>query len=106
MPLRPAIVELDRAARRPAARAGSSSAGGPTLLVTGGSQGAQPINQRCSPCRRTLAAAGMQVLHIVGPKTCRAGPAPRTRPYVVLPYVEEMAALTRRPISCCAGPAR
>lgn len=39
----------------------------PTLLVTGGSQGARSINQAIEDARADLRAAGIQVLHIVGP---------------------------------------
>lgn len=39
----------------------------PTLLVTGGSQGARSINQAVDEARAELKAAGIQVLHIVGP---------------------------------------
>jgi UDP-N-acetylglucosamine--N-acetylmuramyl-(pentapeptide) pyrophosphoryl-undecaprenol N-acetylglucosamine transferase len=94
MPLRPAIVELDRAARRPAARAGFELRPElPTLLVTGGSQGAQRINQAVLGAQRALAEAGIQVLHITGPKNLVPAPdrAPDEPPYRVLPYLEEMA---------------
>ena len=40
----------------------------PTLLVTGGSQGARRINQSVSACAADFAAAGVQVLHVKGPK--------------------------------------
>ena len=39
----------------------------PTLLVTGGSQGARSINLAVEQARTELRAAGIQVLHIVGP---------------------------------------
>jgi UDP-N-acetylglucosamine--N-acetylmuramyl-(pentapeptide) pyrophosphoryl-undecaprenol N-acetylglucosamine transferase len=39
----------------------------PTLLVTGGSQGAKRINQAIENSREDLSRAGIQVLHIVGP---------------------------------------
>ena len=39
----------------------------PTLLVTGGSQGAKSINLAVEKARTDLRAAGIQVLHIVGP---------------------------------------
>lgn len=38
----------------------------PTLLVTGGSQGAKSINQAIESSRKQLSQAGIQVLHIVG----------------------------------------
>jgi len=95
MPLRPAILELDRAAARPAARQRFGLHPDlPTLLVTGGSQGAVRINQAVLGAQREFAEAGVQVLHIPGPKNpvpvpARAADEP---PYVVLPYLDDMAA--------------
>ena len=40
----------------------------PTLLVTGGSQGARRLNQAVSGASAALAGAGVQVLHVVGPQ--------------------------------------
>ena len=40
----------------------------PTLLVTGGSQGARRLNQSVAAAAPAFAAAGVQVLHIVGPQ--------------------------------------
>lgn len=95
MPLRPAIAELDRDAERGLARAKLGlAAERPTLLVTGGSQGAVRINQAMLGAQRELAESGVQVLHIPGPKNPVSSP-PRTEsepPYVVLPYLEDMAA--------------
>lgn len=94
MPLRPAIIQLDRSAARPAARAELGlDADRPTLLVTGGSQGAVRINQAMLGAQRELAESGIQVLHIPGPKNPVTVP-PRSAgepPYVVLPYLEDMA---------------
>ena len=56
IPLRPAIVDLDRAADRPAARARLGLAPDrPTLLVTGGSQGARRLNEAVLGAQRALA---------------------------------------------------
>ena len=58
-------------------------------MVTGGSQGAARINAAVSGAAADLAAAGVQVLHIVGPRnelTVESGEVP----YVVLPYVDRM----------------
>jgi UDP-N-acetylglucosamine--N-acetylmuramyl-(pentapeptide) pyrophosphoryl-undecaprenol N-acetylglucosamine transferase len=68
IPLRPAIANLDRASARPdaAERFGLDPAR-PTLMVTGGSQGAQAINRAVVDALPDLLAAGVQVLHIVGP---------------------------------------
>jgi len=95
MPLRPAILDLDRAVARPAARAGFGLRPDlPTLLVTGGSQGAVRINQAVLGAQRELAEAGVQVLHIPGPKNPVTPPdrVPGEPPYVALPYLADMAA--------------
>ena len=56
-------------ADRPAARARLGlAADRPTLLVTGGSQGARRLNEAVLGAQRALAAAGIQVLHIAGAK--------------------------------------
>jgi len=94
IPLRPVIVDLDRIAARPAARRRFGlHPDRPTLMVTGGSQGAQRINAAALGAQRALGAAGIQVLHIAGRKNPviapdRSGDEP---PYVVLPYLEQMA---------------
>jgi UDP-N-acetylglucosamine--N-acetylmuramyl-(pentapeptide) pyrophosphoryl-undecaprenol N-acetylglucosamine transferase len=69
LPLRRGITELDRTA----ARAGARSRAGldpdrTTLLVSGGSQGAASINRAVLGARDALLAAGIQVLHVLGPK--------------------------------------
>jgi UDP-N-acetylglucosamine--N-acetylmuramyl-(pentapeptide) pyrophosphoryl-undecaprenol N-acetylglucosamine transferase len=92
LPIRRMISTLDRAALREEARQVFGLAPDrPTLLVTGGSQGARRLNQAVSGAERSLADAGVQVLHVVGPK----GEASVSRgdgepPYVVLPYVDRM----------------
>jgi UDP-N-acetylglucosamine--N-acetylmuramyl-(pentapeptide) pyrophosphoryl-undecaprenol N-acetylglucosamine transferase len=67
MPMRPEISGLDRSA----ARAGARRALGlepdtPTLIVTGGSSGAQSINRSLAAAVGDLAEAGVQTLHITG----------------------------------------
>ncbi len=90
IPLRPAIATLDRAALRAEARARFGlDADGPVLMVTGGSQGARTINEAVAAAAPQLRAAGVQVLHIAGPKN-EVEVGPGTPPYVVLPYVEDM----------------
>jgi UDP-N-acetylmuramate--alanine ligase len=90
IPLRPEIAELDRAELRAAARLDYGlDAEAPTLLVTGGSQGARAINAAMEGAVEGLRAAGVQVLHIVGPKNTVAI-AEGKPPYVVVPYIEHM----------------
>jgi UDP-N-acetylglucosamine--N-acetylmuramyl-(pentapeptide) pyrophosphoryl-undecaprenol N-acetylglucosamine transferase len=90
IPLRPAIADLDRAALRAAARARFGlEPDGPVLMVTGGSQGAQAINAAVSGAAPALRAAGVQVLHIVGPANA-VDVTPGSPPYVVVPFVDEM----------------
>ncbi|NYI72099.1 UDP-N-acetylglucosamine--N-acetylmuramyl-(pentapeptide) pyrophosphoryl-undecaprenol N-acetylglucosamine transferase [Naumannella cuiyingiana] len=68
LPLRREIADLDRAAARPAARAHFGLRDDlPVLLVSGGSQGAASINTAVLGARDALLAAGVQVLHVLGP---------------------------------------
>ena len=63
----------------------------PVLLVTGGSQGARSVNLAVLDAAAEIRAAGVQVLHLLGPRSGlevhlpQAGP-----PYVTLPYVDRM----------------
>jgi UDP-N-acetylglucosamine--N-acetylmuramyl-(pentapeptide) pyrophosphoryl-undecaprenol N-acetylglucosamine transferase len=67
MPIRAAITELSRAKDVPAARKFFGlKPDTTTLLVTGGSLGAKSINETIDRSRAVLAAAGIQVLHIIG----------------------------------------
>lgn len=96
IPLRPALRALDRAALAEQARAHFGlEQNRPTLLVTGGSQGAQSINRAMAAAAPALAAAGVQVLHAVGPANADDAPAAHgvgdsRPPYVALPYLERM----------------
>ncbi|MDP9240511.1 MAG: UDP-N-acetylglucosamine--N-acetylmuramyl-(pentapeptide) pyrophosphoryl-undecaprenol N-acetylglucosamine transferase, partial [Actinomycetota bacterium] len=92
MPLRTAISGLDRPTRRASARVELGLARvGRCLLVSGGSQGARALNLAASGAAADIAAAGVQVLHISGPKnTVEVTAAPGGPPYVVLPYVDRM----------------
>ncbi len=94
LPIRRAISTLDRAGMRSLARDHFGLEQGlPTLLVTGGSQGAKRINDTISASASDFAAAGVQVLHVMGLKgevnlpDDRGASAP---PYVVVPYVDRM----------------
>ncbi len=90
LPIRRMISTLDRGALRDEALARFGlSADQPTLLVTGGSQGAARINAAVSQAAPSLAAAGIQVLHVVGPKHTLALPA-GAGTYVVEQYVDRM----------------
>jgi UDP-N-acetylglucosamine--N-acetylmuramyl-(pentapeptide) pyrophosphoryl-undecaprenol N-acetylglucosamine transferase len=92
LPIRPMIATLDRAALRGEGRAAFGlDPDLPTLLVTGGSQGALRLNTSVSEAADAFAAAGIQVLHVAGPKgevaVARAAGEP---PYVVEQYVDRM----------------
>jgi UDP-N-acetylglucosamine--N-acetylmuramyl-(pentapeptide) pyrophosphoryl-undecaprenol N-acetylglucosamine transferase len=94
IPLSRAVAELDRAAARPDARSLFGLADGPVLLVTGGSQGARRLNNAVCAAARDLAAAGVQVLHVAGPKQvddvrAALGPEPPSTHHV-LDYVDGM----------------
>jgi UDP-N-acetylglucosamine--N-acetylmuramyl-(pentapeptide) pyrophosphoryl-undecaprenol N-acetylglucosamine transferase len=70
MPLRKEIEEIAQGADQAAARKFFGlDQNTITLLVTGGSLGAQKINQTVEDSRKVLSAAGIQVLHIVGGKS-------------------------------------
>jgi len=94
-PLRAAVAGLDRAALRPAARAAFGLRPElPTLLVTGGSQGARRLNRAAVAAAPGLAAAGIQVLHATGAAhhddVASRLPPSGAVPYVALPYVQRM----------------
>ncbi|GAW51408.1 MULTISPECIES: undecaprenyldiphospho-muramoylpentapeptide beta-N-acetylglucosaminyltransferase [unclassified Nocardioides] len=93
LPIRTMISGLDRAARRAEGRAFFGlDPDRPTLLVTGGSQGARRLNQAVSGAAAALAAAGVQVLHVVGPQgeaTPAAGEG-ASAPYVIVDFVDRM----------------
>ena len=93
LPIRRSISTLDRTELRPLARAHFGlDQDLPTLLVTGGSQGARRINESVSACAADFAAAGVQVLHVRGPKGEVTLPErPEGSPaYVVVDYVDRM----------------
>ncbi len=91
-PVRRSLSELDRAALRGRAREFFGlDPDAPTLLVFGGSQGAQRINTAVSEAAADLVGAGVGVLHAHGRKNSvtlpelPAGPA-----YVTVPYLDRM----------------
>ncbi len=70
MPVRGALTELDRPALRAKARHYFGlDEHAPTLLVFGGSQGAQRLNAAVSGAAEALGKAGIGVLHAYGPRT-------------------------------------
>jgi len=94
LPIRRMIATLERGELREVARAHFGLEPGlPTLLVTGGSQGARRLNESVAAAAPAFAAAGVQVLHVSGPagevdvpaKQGLSGP-----PYVVVPFVDRM----------------
>ena len=92
LPIRQAIATLDRPSRRVEGRAAFGlDADRPTLLVTGGSQGARRLNEAAAGAAPELAAAGVQVLHASGANNIvtvqRTTGSP---PYVVVPYLDRM----------------
>ena len=90
LPLRRMIGALDRAAHRAEGRSFFGlDPDRPTLLVTGGSQGARRLNQSVTASAGALAEAGVQVLHVVGPNG-EATPERTGVPYVVVPFVDRM----------------
>jgi UDP-N-acetylglucosamine--N-acetylmuramyl-(pentapeptide) pyrophosphoryl-undecaprenol N-acetylglucosamine transferase len=63
----------------------------PVLLVTGGSQGARSINLAVLDAADQIRAAGVQVLHLLGPRSgLEVHMPPFGPPYVTLPYVDRM----------------
>ena len=92
MPLRREIALLDRAASRDEAVAHFGlDPHWPTLLVTGGSLGAQRLNTTLRDRVTVLREAGVQVLHLTGAgKEFGVDPSGTGAPYVVLPYTDRM----------------
>ncbi|MEP6560774.1 MAG: undecaprenyldiphospho-muramoylpentapeptide beta-N-acetylglucosaminyltransferase [Nakamurella sp.] len=94
-PVRRSLSELDRPALRAQAREffGLDPAA-PTLLVFGGSQGAQRINEAIAGAAADLAALGIGVLHAYGRRNTAPdlGAAAGSRPpaYVAVPYLDRM----------------
>jgi UDP-N-acetylglucosamine--N-acetylmuramyl-(pentapeptide) pyrophosphoryl-undecaprenol N-acetylglucosamine transferase len=92
IPIRKEISGLDRLAMADKAREHFGLRPDlPVLLVTGGSQGARSLNLAVLDAADEIRASGVQVLHLLGPRSGlevhlpAAGP-----PYVTLPYVDRM----------------
>lgn len=74
IPLRSAIVELDRAASRARARElFGLDPNLPCLLVFGGSQGARRLNDAVVAAAPRIVDAGLQLLHVVGAQNMDQG---------------------------------
>ena len=87
LPIRRMISTLRRARLRTEAREFFGLDGRPTLVVTGGSQGARSLNNAVTAAAPSLVAAGVQVLHVVGPKNDLPPSSPG---YVPVGYVDRM----------------
>jgi UDP-N-acetylglucosamine--N-acetylmuramyl-(pentapeptide) pyrophosphoryl-undecaprenol N-acetylglucosamine transferase len=92
IPIRREIAELDRLAIGDKARAHFGLRPDlPVLLVTGGSQGARSLNQAVFGAAKWLREAGVQVLHVIGPRNGADAPVTATGvPYVATSYVDRM----------------
>lgn len=96
LPVRDGIAHLDRAAQRPAARSALGlDEERPTLLVSGGSQGARSLNLATRAALPKLLGAGVQVLHVLGAKNMTADIVPVTDSetgarYLPVAYVDRM----------------
>jgi UDP-N-acetylglucosamine--N-acetylmuramyl-(pentapeptide) pyrophosphoryl-undecaprenol N-acetylglucosamine transferase len=98
IPIRREIAELDRLGLGDKARTHFGLRPDlPVLLVTGGSQGARSLNAAVFGAAEWLRDAGVQVLHIIGPRNGHEAPATERGageaggvPYVATPYIDRM----------------
>lgn len=97
LPVRREISTLDRAGRRAEAAAGFGlDPDRPTLLVSGGSQGARSINTAVLAARDELLGRGISVLHVLGLKNITDADVPVDHPdtgarYRPVGFVDAMA---------------
>ena len=98
IPIRREIAELDRLGLGDKARTHFGLRPDlPVLLVTGGSQGARSLNAAVFGAAEWLRDAGVQVLHIIGPRNGHDAPVTKRGageaggvPYVANPYIDRM----------------
>jgi UDP-N-acetylglucosamine--N-acetylmuramyl-(pentapeptide) pyrophosphoryl-undecaprenol N-acetylglucosamine transferase len=89
MPLRREIVDLDRPALRGEAAAYFGlDAARPTLLVFGGSLGAQRLNEAFGGAWRDVLEAGWQLVHVTGERSTL--PDPGAPGYAMRRYIDRM----------------
>jgi UDP-N-acetylglucosamine--N-acetylmuramyl-(pentapeptide) pyrophosphoryl-undecaprenol N-acetylglucosamine transferase len=92
IPIRREIARLDRLALSEHARVHFGLRPDlPVLLVTGGSQGAASLNRAVLGAADAILSVGVQVLHIIGPRSGQLGSVPRGAvPYVAIEYLDRM----------------
>ena len=90
VPVRPGVgVDPDGAKRERGLRMWNLQEDRPTILVTGGSQGAVSINAALADAVERLTGAGYQILHAFGRKN--DAPAGHDH-YTAVPYIDDMEA--------------